>query len=63
MLQDLSGKVSCLHTGEAALVKLRLVVVDVVDVDLDLCCGVGKHSMDVFFRLSRLRFNKYSCIS
>lgn len=60
MLQDLSSEVSCFHTGVAALVKFRLVVINIVDVDLDLCCGVGKHSIDVFFGLSSLRFNKYS---
>lgn len=60
MLQDLSSEVSFFHTGVATLVKVRLVVVDVIDVDLDLCCSVGKHFMDVFFGLSSLRFNKYS---
>lgn len=60
MLQDLSSEVSCFHTGVATLVKFRLVVVDVADGDLDLCCGVGKHSVDVLFGLSSLRFNKYS---
>lgn len=60
ILQDLSSKVSCFYTGVATLIKFRLVVVDVDDVDLDFCCGVGKHSVDVFFGLSSLRFNKYS---
>lgn len=60
MLRDLSSEVSCFHTGVATLVKFRLVVVDVDDVDLDLCCGVGKHSVDVFFGFSSLRFHKYS---
>lgn len=60
MLQHLSSEVSCFHTGVTTLVKFRLVVVDVYDVDLDLCCGVGKHSVDVFFGLSSLGFKKYS---
>lgn len=61
MLQDFPSEVRCVHTGVATLVKFWLVVVDVVDVDLDLRCGAGEHSVDVFVRLSSLRFNKYSC--
>lgn len=58
MLQDLSSEVNCIHTIEAALVEFRPVVIDVLDVDLHVHCGVGKHSVDILLGLSSLRFNK-----
>lgn len=58
MLQDLSREHSGGHTGEATLVKSWTVVVFVIDGDLYLRCGVGKHSVDVFFRLGCLKINK-----
>lgn len=58
VLQDLSREDSRGHTRGATLVKSWHVVVFVIDGDLYLCCGVGKHSVDVFFRLGRLKINK-----
>lgn len=58
MLQDLSSEVTCIHTIEAALVEFWPVVIDVLDVDLHMHCGVRKHSMDILLGLSSLRFNK-----
>lgn len=58
MLRDLSSEVTCIHTIEAALVEFRPVVIDVLDVDLHVHRGVGKHSMDILLGLSSLRLNK-----
>lgn len=58
VLKDLSCEVTRGHTGASALVKLRLVVIDVDDVDLYICCGAGIDPVDVLFRLSGLKLNK-----
>lgn len=58
MLQDRCSEVVCIHTIETALVEFRPVVIVVLDVDLHVHCGVGKHSMDILLGLSSLRLNK-----
>lgn len=57
MFRDLSREVSRLHTGElvSTLIKLRLVVIDVDDVDLYTCCGAGIDVLDVCLRLRCLK--------
>lgn len=58
MLQDLSSEVTSILTGEATLVEFRRIVIDVVDGDMHLRCGAGKHSVDVLLGLSSLGSNK-----